>query len=180
MIAGVAVAFACSGAGPRRRLDRRAVRGLDARRRQAGPGQPGRTGSAARTATPAIGLGVALLACVVLIQSALLAQVTDTAPRTAPAMVFTEIPGDQAAAFDAEVAKVAGPLTEDTYLRMPFATGRISALKGRRSTSRRSSRPSAGPSTTTSACRPGSGAQERRRGRGPLVAPTTPARRRSR
>jgi putative ABC transport system permease protein len=37
---------------------------------------------------------VALLACVVLIQSALLAQITTTAPRTAPAMVFTEIPGE--------------------------------------------------------------------------------------
>ena len=87
--------------------------------------------SAARTASPAIGLGVALLACVVLIQSALLAQITTTAPRTAPAMVFTEIPGDQATAFDAEVAKAIGPLTPKTYLRMPFATGRISGLKGK-------------------------------------------------
>ena len=64
------------------------------------------------------------LACVVLIQSALLAQITTTAPRTAPAMVFTEIPGSQAAAFDAEVAKAMGPLTPETYLRLPFATGR--------------------------------------------------------
>jgi putative ABC transport system permease protein len=37
--------------------------------------------SAARTASPAIGLGVALLAAVVLIQSSLLAQVRDVAPR---------------------------------------------------------------------------------------------------
>jgi putative ABC transport system permease protein len=66
----------------------------------------------------------------VLIQSALLAQITTTAPRTAPAMVFTEIPGSQAAAFDADVAKVM-PLTPETYLRLPFVTGRISGLKGR-------------------------------------------------
>jgi putative ABC transport system permease protein len=74
---------------------------------------------------------VALLACVVLIQSALLAQVSDVAPRTAPAMVFTEIPADQAATFDATVASIMGPLTEDTYLRMPFVTGRIIAVKGK-------------------------------------------------
>jgi putative ABC transport system permease protein len=132
MIAGVAVSFgllwalglfAAWGAGKVRRL-------------AGGPAKLGLANlagprSAARTASPAIGLGVALLACVVLIQSALLAQVTSVAPRTAPAMVFTEIPGDQAAAFDAEVARAMGPPTPQTYLRMPFATGRISGLKGK-------------------------------------------------
>lgn len=132
MIAGVAVAFglltvlgrsAAWLAGKARGLTRGPVKlGLA---NLAGPG------SAARTASPAIGLGVALLACVVLIQSALLAQVSDVAPRTAPAMVFTEIPGDRANAFDATVAGVIGPLREDAYLRMPFATGRIIALKGK-------------------------------------------------
>jgi putative ABC transport system permease protein len=87
--------------------------------------------SAARTAAPAIGLGVALLAAVVLIQSSLLREVAEIAPRTAPALVFTEIPGDQAAAFDAAVAKAFGrPLTVDNYLRLPFATGRITAVRG--------------------------------------------------
>ena len=132
MIAGVLVAFGLLSAlgvaaawiaGKARRLTHGPVKlGLA---NLAGPG------SAARTASPAIGLGVALLACVVLIQSALLAQVSDVAPRTAPAMVFTEIPGDQTAAFDAVVARVTGPLTEETYLRMPFVTGRISAVKGK-------------------------------------------------
>ena len=131
MIAGVAVSFtilwalglaAAWGAGKVRRL-------------ATGPAKLGLANlagprSAARTASPAIGLGVALLACVVLIQSALLSQITTTAPKTAPAMVFTEIPGSQAAAFDAEVAKAMGPLTSNNYLRLPFATGRISALKG--------------------------------------------------
>jgi putative ABC transport system permease protein len=45
-------------------------------------------------------------------------------------MVFTEIPADQAAAFDQAVAREAGPLGPDAYLRMPFVTGRIAALKG--------------------------------------------------
>ena len=39
-------------------------------------------------------------------------------------MVFTEIPGDRAAAFDAALAAAFGqPLTADNYLRMPFITG---------------------------------------------------------
>ena len=132
MIAGVAIAFgllsalgraAAWSAGQARRLTRGPIKlGLA---NLAGPG------SAARTATPAIGLGVALLACVVLIQSALLAQVSDVAPRTAPAMVFTEIPADRAVAFDNAVSDIIGPLRQETYLRMPFATGRIVALNGK-------------------------------------------------
>ncbi len=132
MMAGVAVAFgllsalgraAAWGAGKARGLTRGPFKlGLA---NLAGPR------SAARTASPAIGLGVALLACVVLIQSALLAQVSDVAPRTAPAMVFTEIPADRAAAFDAAITKIIGPLNQDAYLRMPFATGRIIAVKGK-------------------------------------------------
>jgi putative ABC transport system permease protein len=88
--------------------------------------------SAARTASPAIGLGVALLASVVLIQSSLLAQVSDVAPRTAPSMVFLDIPGERIDAFDATVQRAFGvPLTKRNYLRFPFVTGRIVAVKGR-------------------------------------------------
>lgn len=87
--------------------------------------------SAARTAAPAIGLGVALLAAVVLIQSSLLRQISVVAPQTAPALVFTEIPGDRLAAFDAEVARGYGRTPDqDTYLRAPFFTGRILAVRG--------------------------------------------------
>jgi putative ABC transport system permease protein len=87
--------------------------------------------SAARTASPAIGLGVALLAAVVLIQSALLNQVAEVAPRTAPALVFTDIPGDRPAEFDAAVQRGFGaPLTPKTYLREPFVTGRITKVRG--------------------------------------------------
>ena len=87
--------------------------------------------SAAHTAAPAIGLGVALLAMVVLIQSSLVAEVTVAAPKAAPAMVFTEIPGERAAAFDAAVADaMGGPLKPAIYQRFPFLTGRITALNG--------------------------------------------------
>ncbi|WP_374535095.1 FtsX-like permease family protein, partial [Phenylobacterium sp.] len=87
--------------------------------------------SAARTAAPAIGLGVGLLAAVVLIQSSLLRQVAEIAPKTAPALVFTEIPGAEAARFDRVVAAAFGtPLTADTYLRAPFFTGRIVRIHG--------------------------------------------------
>lgn len=88
--------------------------------------------SAARTAAPAIGLGVGLLAAVVLIQSSLLRQVAEVAPRTAPAIVFTEIPGAEAARFDQIVASAFGQkLTADNYLRAPFLTGRIVRIKDR-------------------------------------------------
>lgn len=132
MMAGVAVAFgllAALGRGAALLAGR--VRGLARGPVKLGLANLAGPGSAAHTASPAIGLGVALLACVVLIQSALLAQVSDVAPRTAPAMVFTEIPADRAEAFDAVVAGVMGPTSPETYLRMPFATGRIVAVKGK-------------------------------------------------
>ena len=88
--------------------------------------------SAARSATPAIGLGVALLAAVVLIQSSLLNEVRVAAPRTAPALVFTEVPGARAAEFDQAIAAAIGPLTTDRYQRWPFFTGRILGANGRR------------------------------------------------
>lgn len=86
--------------------------------------------SAARTASPAIGLGVALLACVVLIQSSLLAQITDVAPKSAPSVVFTEIPGERGQAFDAVVARAMNDPGADRYRRAPLITGRITRLKG--------------------------------------------------
>jgi len=87
--------------------------------------------SASRTASPAIGLGVALLACVVLIQSSLLAQITDVAPKSAPSVVFTEIPGERGAAFDALIARVMNRPGPDRYRRAPLLTGRITRLNGR-------------------------------------------------
>jgi putative ABC transport system permease protein len=132
MIAGVAAGFlilwllgwaAAALAGRARGATRGALRiGLA---NLAGPG------SAARTAAPAIGLGVALLSAVVLIQSSLLSQVTDVAPRTAPSLIFTGLRAEQGPAFDQALAAAFGrPLTRDTYLRAPFASGRIVAVRG--------------------------------------------------
>ena len=87
--------------------------------------------SAARTATPAIGLGVALLASVLLVQSSLVRQVEQVAPNSAPALIFTQIPGDRADTFDALLTRRLGPLTPDHYRRTPSASGRITGLKGR-------------------------------------------------
>lgn len=132
MIAGVAAAFAglgVLGAGGAHLAGRTrgAVRGAwrIGLANLAGPG------SAARTAAPAIGLGVALLSAVVLIQSSLLAQVTQAAPRTAPSVVFSGLSASQGPRFDASLAAAFGrPLTPETYLRAPFASGRIVAVRG--------------------------------------------------
>ncbi|MBU2134820.1 MAG: FtsX-like permease family protein, partial [Alphaproteobacteria bacterium] len=116
---GLAAAW---GAGRVRRFARGSVRlGLA---NLAGPR------SAARTATPAIGLGVALLSAIVLIQSSLLAQVSVVAPRTAPSLVFTEIPGERVAAFDAVIDQALNAPGIDRYNRLPLITGRITRLKG--------------------------------------------------
>jgi len=116
---GLAAAW---GAGRVRRFARGSVRlGLA---NLAGPR------SAARTATPAIGLGVALLSAIVLIQSSLLAQVSVVAPRTAPSLVFTEIPGERVAAFDAVIDRALNDPGIDRYNRLPLITGRITRLKG--------------------------------------------------
>jgi putative ABC transport system permease protein len=86
--------------------------------------------SAARTVSPSIGLGVALLAVVLLLQSTLLAEVRDVAPNTAPALILTQVRSGQAAALDQAAAKVLGPLDDDRYRRMPMATGRITGIGG--------------------------------------------------
>ncbi len=132
MIAGVAVAFGLLwllGAGGAMLAGR--LRGATRGAWRIGLANLAGPGSAARTAAPAIGLGVALLSAVVLIQSSLLAQVSQVAPRTAPSMVFSGLSASQGPAFDMALAIAFGrPLTPDTYLRAPFASGRIVAVRG--------------------------------------------------
>jgi putative ABC transport system permease protein len=132
MIAGVAVAFGvlwAVGIGLARLAG--AARGLVKGPLRLGIANLSGPRSAARTAAPAIGLGVALLACVVLIQSSLLREVTEVAPQSAPAVVYTDIPGDRTAEFDALLAQAfRQPLTPAAYIREPFVTGRITAVRG--------------------------------------------------
>ena len=132
MIGAVAVSFALMlGVGRAARLvagrARRGARGV----LRLGLANLGGPGSALRTATPAIGLGVGLLAAILLIQSSLLAEVGETAPQAAPSLVLTEIPPERADALDAIMAAAMGRLTPDRYRRTPFATGRIVAIHGR-------------------------------------------------
>ena len=142
MIGGVAAAFLALfviGLGATRAAGR--LRGLTRGPVRVGLANLAGPRSAARTAAPAIGLGVALLAAVVLIQSSLIAEVTVAAPKAAPALVFTEIPGDQAGAFDAAVGSAFGrPLTPKDYLRFPFVTGRIVTVRGQPAASARIAR----------------------------------------
>lgn len=132
MIAGVTVAFALLwllGAGAARLAGR--VRTGARGPLRIGLANLAGPGSAARTASPAIGLGVALLAAVVLIQSSLLREITVVAPQSAPALVFTEVPGERAAEFDAAVARAfQARLTAASYLRMPYINGRITRVRG--------------------------------------------------
>lgn len=88
-------------------------------------------GSAAGSAGPAIGIGIAVVSAILLIQSSLLSQLAAVAPKTAPALVFTAIPGQSAERFDLVLAKaLARPLTRANYLRAPFVTGRIVSVRG--------------------------------------------------
>ena len=132
MITGVAVAFGLLwllGAGGAMLAGK--LRGATRGALRIGLANLAGPGSAARTAAPAIGLGVALLSAVVLIQSSLLAQVSQVAPRTAPSMVFSGLSASQGPAFDNALARAFGrALTPDTYLRAPFASGRIVAVRG--------------------------------------------------
>ncbi len=131
MIAGVAVAFGLLwllGSGGAMLAGR--LRGATRGAWRIGLANLAGPGSAARTAAPAIGLGVALLSAVVLIQSSLLAQVSQVAPRTAPSMVFSGLSTAQGPAFDTALASAfRRSLTPDTYLRAPFASGRIIAVR---------------------------------------------------
>ena len=91
----------------------------------------GGRGSAARVATPAIGLGVALLASLMLVQGSILDAVRDAAPRAAPTLILTGIPASGGAAVDAVMRSAMGaPLSPDRYRRTPFATGRIVRIGG--------------------------------------------------
>lgn len=132
MIAATALAFAllrALGAGAVRLA--RAARPLAGGAARLGLANLGGPGSAARIATPAIGLGVALLAALIVVQGSILAAVRDAAPRAAPTLILTGIAEADGPAVDAIMAAATGTaLSPDLYRRSPFATGRISAIRG--------------------------------------------------
>ena len=131
MIIAVAIAFALLlGIGRLATRLAAKTRGLARGSARLGLANLGGPGSAARSATPAIGLGVALLTAILLIQSSLLAEVQEAAPQAAPSLILTEIPPERSGELDTLMTAAMGPLTPDHYRRMPFATGRIVAIKG--------------------------------------------------
>ncbi len=93
----------------------------------------GGPGSLAPVVAPALGLGLALMVLVSVVQTNLLGQIRDTAPANAPSIIFRQIPHDDVAEFDALMrARGIDVQDVDSYRRAPFILGRVVALKGER------------------------------------------------
>jgi putative ABC transport system permease protein len=91
----------------------------------------GGPGSLAPVVAPALGLGLALMTLVSVVQTNLLSQLRDTAPANAPSVIFRQIPHEDIAEFDAMMAKFGVDLSNSkVYQRAPFILGRVIALKG--------------------------------------------------
>lgn len=89
----------------------------------------GGRGSLAPAAAPAIGLGVALLVFLSQIQSNLVTQVTQTAPKRFATAVFLEVPPGRGAEFDALAQTVTGKASAPAwYQRAPVLTARVIGL----------------------------------------------------
>jgi len=86
-----------------------------------------RPGAATVSVIVGLGLGLSLLAVVLLIDRTISAQVRDTLPATAPTFFFIDIQPVDANAFDLTVASF--PSVRD-YKRTPMIRGRIVALNG--------------------------------------------------
>ena len=91
----------------------------------------GGPGSLAPVVAPALGLGLALMSLIAVVQTNLLGQLKDTAPANAPSVIFRQIPFEATADFDKLMAEF-GVKTNDSkqYQRAPFILGRVISLKG--------------------------------------------------
>lgn len=91
----------------------------------------GGPGSLAPVVAPALGLGLALMSLVAVVQTNLLGQLRDTAPANAPSVIFRQIPHEDVAEFDAMMARFDVDRTDSkSYQRAPFILGRVISLKG--------------------------------------------------
>ncbi len=86
--------------------------------------------SLAPIAGPALGLGVVLVATVMITERSLITQIRDIAPESAPSMFFSEIAARDAEDFDALMDGLLDGADADVYRRTPVLTGRITGLKG--------------------------------------------------
>jgi putative ABC transport system permease protein len=83
-----------------------------------------RPGASTSSVVVALGLGLTLLAAVMLLDGTIAAQVKDDLPGTAPTFFFIDIQPDEADAFDRTVAR----FHPSDYKRSPMIRGRITAL----------------------------------------------------
>lgn len=86
-----------------------------------------RPGAATPTVMVSLGIGIAVLVAVALIEGAFSTRVRDSIPETAPAFFFIDIQDHQAAAFDRTLAGVKGL---EEVRRVPSLRGRIVEIKG--------------------------------------------------
>ncbi len=92
----------------------------------------GGPGSLAPTIAPALGLGLALLTLVAVVQANLLRQVSETAPENGPSLFFSQIPGDAFNEFDAILAEQGVAIDDpDAFRRAPQMIGRVISLKNK-------------------------------------------------
>jgi putative ABC transport system permease protein len=92
----------------------------------------GGPGSLAPTLAPALGLGLALLTLVAVVQTNLLGQIRDTAPANAPALILRQIPNDDVAEFDRLMAGQGVDVADGRiYQRAPFLLGRVVSIGGK-------------------------------------------------
>ena len=87
-----------------------------------------RPGSTAPSVVLSLGLGLAVLVAIALIQGNLERQIDERLPETAPAFFFIDIQPHQVEAFDAVVAAVPG---SGAWRRVPTLRGRIVRIAGR-------------------------------------------------
>ncbi|MEL6413632.1 MAG: FtsX-like permease family protein [Pseudomonadota bacterium] len=91
----------------------------------------GGPGSLAPKVAPALGLGLALLVFVVVIQANIVRQVKETAAANLPALFITQIPQAQVTQFDDLIAAEGVDVTDpEAFRRTPLIIGRVISLKG--------------------------------------------------
>lgn len=92
----------------------------------------GGPGSLAPLIAPAIGLGIALLTLVTVVQANLLRQIGETAPANLPSLVFSQIPNREAPRFDELLARQGVDIADpERYRRIPMLLARISSIQGK-------------------------------------------------
>jgi putative ABC transport system permease protein len=91
----------------------------------------GGPGSLAPIVAPALGLGLGLLTLIIVIQSNLLGQLTETAPSEAPSVFFRQIAERDVDAFDTLMREQGIDTTDHlAYRRAPVLLGRVTTIDG--------------------------------------------------